>query len=81
MSSFLIVFDRERGKLLQMQAIDSAKEADTERVELELKYRFDKSIEIVVLEASSEDQLRSTHARYFGAVGLEDLAKAATGRN
>lgn len=63
-----------------MHRLDTQKEADEERLGFELKYRHDKEIEIVVLEAASEEQLRTTHARYFGSNGLEDLAKAATTR-
>ena len=78
MSLYVIVFNRERGTLVTMHRVDSQKEADSERIQLELEHRHQPEIEVVVLEAASEDQLRSTHARYFGSGGLEDLAKAAT---
>jgi hypothetical protein len=76
-SSFLIVFDRELGELLEMTEFDTARQAEDERIQLELAHRREPSIEIVVLEADSREQLRSTHARYFGSRGLEDLARAA----
>jgi hypothetical protein len=77
-SSFLIVFDRERGTLIKLSELSSSREADEQRFQLELEYRGQPGMEIVVLEAESQEQLRSTHARYFGSSGLEDLAKAAT---
>ena len=77
MSSFLLVFDREIGQLLEFRKLENAKTAEEERLQLELEHRCEPGFEIVVLEAESQEQLRSTHARYFGSAGLEDLAKAA----
>jgi hypothetical protein len=78
MSSFLLVFDRDRGALLELRELGDARDAEHKRIHLELTHRGNAGIEVVVLEAESIQQLRSTHARYFGATGLEDLAKAAT---
>jgi hypothetical protein len=76
MSRFLLAFDRVAGKLLQIRdAGDSAHDAMQARLDLEEKYAESSSVEVVVLSASSEEDLRRTHARYFESV--EELVHRA----
>ena len=67
MKSFLITYDRRAGKLLAIQVFDESRrsEAMKERFAIELRERSHPDIEVVILEAASEDDLRKTHRRYF----------------
>jgi hypothetical protein len=73
MKFFLVIYDRDAGRLRQLRAFDEPQDALRERF---LAERAEPDAEIVVLSARSEDALRRTHARYFaGSVG-ELLPKA-----
>lgn len=65
MSSYLLVYDRSRGKLLKEEEFSDSGAALRERFRLEREYVDDKDMEIVVLEAPSAEAIRRTHARYF----------------
>jgi len=63
---FLIEYDRRHGKIVQLREYADSERSRSEesRIELELEPQMAES-EIVLLEASSEEELRRTHARYF----------------
>jgi hypothetical protein len=67
--NFLLVYDRSKGELLSMTEIADHTEALRARFDAEKRHRDDASIEIVVLSASSEADIRHTHARYFEDFG------------
>ena len=70
MSRFLLVFDRDAGALLEIRkAGSSAREAMNTRLALEDLHATNRAVEVVVLNAESEADLRRTHARYFENVG------------
>jgi hypothetical protein len=82
MSSFLLVYDRARGELLQEREFSDSGAALTERFRLEREYERDKNIEIVVLESESAELIRQTHARYFRTASelIRELAAFFPGR-
>lgn len=65
MSHFLLRYDRKRGLLESIESFADSVEATTRRFELELTYFDQPNIEIVVLSAASEDDLKRTHSRFF----------------
>jgi hypothetical protein len=76
MPIFLIEYDRKSGQLMTLRTFDDSERerADDTRLELELRLNRERlKHEVVLLEASSEDALRTTHRRYF-----EELADLAT---
>jgi len=65
---FLIEYDRRKGKLVTFRSFeDSEREhAQDARLNLELDlHRRKIDREVVILEAASEEIIRSTHGRYF----------------
>jgi ribosome-binding ATPase YchF (GTP1/OBG family) len=71
---YLIQYDRLAGSLVRLQAFNSneSHEAEESRLSLELALlKATTSHEVVLLEASSELELRKTHRRYFES--LEEL--------
>lgn len=78
MSDFLVVYDRRRNDLLQIEAFDEthAAQAPLARYELERKYLGDPEIEVVILSADNFSDLIRTHSRYFRTV--EDQLKSWT---
>ena len=77
MRYFLVVYDRARGEVVDLQEFSGAErnKALKARFALEVERRDDASIEIVVLGAESREALERTHARYFKTPG--ELASAA----
>lgn len=75
---FLLHYDRESRRLVQLCPFDNWEAAHKARLDLELRLNRDSpandSNEVVLLEASNEQALRQTHARYFYSVA--DLAEA-----
>ena len=69
MNSYLMVYDREHGQLLELKEFSSQAAAMRRRFVLERQHAEDDQIEIVVLMAESESLLRKTHARYFTSLG------------
>jgi len=72
----LIEYDRSRGRLIAVTPFEDASRdaADDARLELELTLsRRGLQREVVLLEASTEDDLRRTHRRYFE--GLNELTQ------
>jgi hypothetical protein len=76
---YLIEYDRQLGKLVNLEKFNSADRtmAEGQRLALELEL-LSRNVnrEVVLLEALSEDDLRKTHRRYFEDLeeGLEELA-------
>lgn len=77
MRSFLLVYDRLAGKLLDDREFSASErdEALRQRFELEHRYRTDPNIEVVVITAASREVLEHTHGRYFKTI--EQLAELA----
>lgn len=75
MKSFLLVYDRQAGALLEYQEFSGAERerALQERYDRERQYRTDPNIEVVVVTASSREVLEHTHGRYFKTI--EQLAE------
>jgi hypothetical protein len=65
MNSYLLVYDRARGVLLEEREFSDNGAALKERFRLEREHDRNKDIEIVVLEADSAEVIRRSHARYF----------------
>jgi hypothetical protein len=70
--TFLLVYDRDAGKLLEMKRFADRKRAMEERFRAEARFGNRREIEIVALTADSEEELMRTHGRYF--LGLDELA-------
>jgi spore cortex formation protein SpoVR/YcgB (stage V sporulation) len=66
MLNFLVVYNRRTGEVsIQEFSADQDREAIRARFEAEAQHRGEPDIEVVVLNADSEDTLRRTHGRYF----------------
>ena len=65
---FLVEYDRGASKLVSMEPFDDRdrEAASMKKVEREIELLGSEAVvEVILLEASSEDQLRTTHRRYF----------------
>jgi hypothetical protein len=63
---FVLVYDQRLGRLVADVEVFGDSDAGMQRrFELERKFRDDPKIEVVMLSASSEEQIRRTHSRYF----------------
>lgn len=79
---YLIEYDRKAGTLVQAREFPKSDRSDAEDFRLELEIQLLESSvsrEVVLLEASSMDELRRTHRRYFER--LEDLVNAPDAGN
>jgi hypothetical protein len=65
MKHFVVVYDRHAGLLLRADPFDSHGAAFVRLTAMERKYRGDANVEIVLLNADSDDALLKTHGRYF----------------
>lgn len=76
MNSYLVVYDRRSGHrdITEYPGPGGRTVALQERLRVERKHRRD-HVEVVVITANSQDELRRTHSRYFGTVS--ELADAA----
>lgn len=75
---YLLKYDKRRGVLLSILEFgeNEAQIAEESRLNFELQTMgAGGNVEIVLLEAESEEALRRTHARYFES--LADLSKPA----
>ncbi len=70
MTRFVVVYERPRARLLLFRqfAHDDWASANTLRNELEMQYRTQPEIEIVLLTSDSIATLQATHSRYFVCV-------------
>lgn len=67
MNYFLIVYDTAAGEILELKRFGELQRALalSKRFARELAERDRRNIEVVLLSAESEDELRRTHSRYF----------------
>jgi hypothetical protein len=65
MIRYLIVFNRESSDVVEIHHFQDARIALEARLEAESRYSDRPEIEIVVLNAKSQEALRGTHRRYF----------------
>ena len=72
---YLLIYDRNVGKIIRHQEYDEAHSALDARFDAERKYSGRSEIEVVVLGAESWESLSQTHARYFK--NMQELAKTA----
>jgi len=72
MSHFLLVYDRTAGRLVRKQQFATRGETLLARFAAEDEFSGRPEIEVVNLVASSEEELRRTHGRYF--LTLDELA-------
>jgi hypothetical protein len=76
MTHFLLVYDRDAGKLLRKQVFAERADAMHARFRAESEFGGQREIEIVALDAESEKELQRTHGRYF--LSLSELADRMT---
>jgi len=80
MNYFLIVYDTAAGEILELKRFGELQRALalSQRFARELAERDRRNIEVVLLSAESEDELRRTHSRYFesSAELAESIGKA-----
>jgi hypothetical protein len=72
MAHFLLVYDRNAGRLIRQQQFADAGAAFAARFVAEGEFAGRREVEIVALTADSEEDLRTTHGRYF--LDLDELA-------
>jgi hypothetical protein len=67
MRQFLLVYRRSLGELLSIEDLGSIDPtaAMRKRFDVEMRWRRDRDVEVVVLSAPSQDALKRTHSRYF----------------
>lgn len=65
MSYVLIAYDKDAGVIIDRVEFDDRDLALAARFERERRERHRPGLEIVLLNAASEDDLRATHGRYF----------------
>lgn len=73
MSRFLVVFDRSHGRVMEVRQLDPMDRSSRARQDAEDEFKGTDDVEVVILTASSKDNLRRTHARYF-----DDFARLAS---
>lgn len=74
---YLIEYDRPQGRLISLARYEKLEAAERARIDRELASKRETGLEIVILQAASEEQLRTTHGRYFTAAEeLTERAKA-----
>lgn len=74
---FVLVYDQQQRAVRKLEPYpgSAAEGALARRFELEREYREQPELEVVLLGAESEADLRRTHARYFKS--LQELAAAS----
>ena len=65
---FLLVYDRQAGKLIVQRPYVDSSEAVRAYEKMEETYRDNKSMEIVLVGADSIETVMLTHGNYFDAV-------------
>jgi hypothetical protein len=80
MKQFLLVYRRSAGEILALEDLGSIdpNAAMRRRFDLEMRERANSDVEVVLLSASSQEELVRTHARYFKTSEelTSDFAKA-----
>jgi len=77
MTHFLLVYDRDAGQLLRKEVFVNSSDAMQARFRAESEFAGRREIEVVALDAESEEELRRTHGRYF--FSLAELAGRMAG--
>jgi hypothetical protein len=77
MTHFLLVYDRGAGALVRKQVFAQRADAMQARFLAESEFCGRREIEIVALDAESEEELQRTHGRCF--LGLAELAGRMAG--
>ena len=67
MTLFLLIFDREK-RQATVQEIADGDGVMARLFEAESRLRTEPALEVVLLTAADEDDLRRTHARYFESI-------------
>lgn len=81
---FLIHYSRSLSQLVSITPFDDseAERASCAKLDLEISLLdSDGTNEVVLLQASSESDLRRTHGRYFGSIAELRSAEKTTGDN
>lgn len=65
MTSFVLVYDRGAGQILDQADFSSIPDAVRHRIAMETQYAQNPDIEVVLLGAKTIDSLHTTHRRYF----------------
>lgn len=79
---FLVVYDRGSSFLRSIESFEDSDRSKAYKLKMETELSLLGSgdvVEVILLEASSEEQLRSTHRRYFET--LNDLKDVGSVRN
>lgn len=77
MRLYLLRYDRRRGELLSIAEF-GGQDFDLANRALLAAEKANPELEVVLLQAESEDQLRATHGRYFG--DFKELGEFAASR-
>ena len=78
MTQYFVRYRRSTGELLEFEDLGSDRIVAIERrAEEERAYKDDLDVEVIVLTASSREELLRTHARYFKSVPELSAALAA----
>jgi hypothetical protein len=77
--SFLLIYERPKTRLLRMVEFADRGAALDARFAAEREFRGNPDIEVVVLSAESEQEIRQSHARYFQRDGqlMKNLLRLA----
>lgn len=73
MGHFVLIYDRRAGQLVRQEEHVSSQDAMRARFKAEVEFEDQPDIEVVALDAASEEELRRTHGRYF--LTLAELAE------
>jgi hypothetical protein len=79
---FLIEYDRQDGRLIDIKTFTEAERSAAQKLRLERELtlnRYGVSRELVLLEAASKEALHRTHRRYFE--NIKELAEYNTTEN
>jgi hypothetical protein len=74
MNLYLLIFDRTKGSV-EIREFSDAEEAVVNLLEAERRRAYAPELEVVLLNAVDEDDLRRTHSRYFESI--EELLEPA----
>jgi hypothetical protein len=62
---FLLIYDHDRGELVQQRSFEDAAEAAAAYAQLEREHHLDLNLEIVLVGADSIETIQKTHGNYF----------------
>lgn len=65
MTDFLLIYDRSKRRILEIRRFEDSSQALAAYGESEAANREDQKLEIVLLQAESEEALKRTHGQYF----------------